>query len=705
MILYCILSSLVNTVASIILGVTVFSKSPRDPRSRTFAWMTVTVAAWSALYFCWQLAPDAATALLFCRLLSAPAVVIPVCYYHFSTRLTGEKRDREVVVGYGLSAVFIVLSLTPWIVHGVRPRMMFPFWPEPGPAYPLYLAFWSYYLWRSWQLLYSAYHRASFLRRNQLRYILAHTVIGFIGGATNYFLWYGIPIPPVGNILVTLYMVGVGYAVVRFRLMEVDLLLARMVAYTLIILGFSLMVPLLATLVQLLPVAGIGALDWVVLLPVSITATGLLFWTIPTLRHRVDYLVEQRVLGEKLADRARLRQLAMQISSLQDEESIFAISVRSVAEALGVDSVSMFIRAEFETRFARRAFVDRPGRTDALLWMGDDSPLIRVLQETRRGVLLDELEHHTTGGERHYFSELRRTQGFELVVPIFADAYFYGLLATSARGAGTLYTEVDLSLLETIGLQIGLNLRSRQLERQANQTEKLISLGTLAAGLAHELRNPLVSIQTFSALLKERGHEPEFQHEFGAVVQRDVGRIASIVENVAAFAENSTVPFSAVKIEEVIAGAAEIVRPELTRTGVQLQGDDRRGLPSVRGNYSQLLQVFLNLMQNAVHALEGRPDPRITVTVETRTGDVPNPTLHIMVADNGPGIDPALLPRVFEPFTTTKSTGDSRGKRGMGLGLAIVKRIVQSHQGRIDVTSELGRGTVFHLDLPCHPNS
>jgi signal transduction histidine kinase len=115
-----------------------------------------------------------------------------------------------------------------------------------------------------------------------------------------------------------------------------------------------------------------------------------------------------------------------------------------------------------------------------------------------------------------------------------------------------------------------------------------------------------------------------------------------------------------------------------------------------------LLQVFLNLLQNALHALEGRADGLITVSVEARTGDLPKPMLCIKVSDNGSGIDPALLPRVFEPFVTTKSTGDHRGNRGMGLGLAIVRRIIQYHQGAIEVTSELGKGTTFLVYLPVH---
>jgi len=530
-------------------------------------------------------------------------------------------------------------------------------------------------------------------------------VIGFIGGSTNYFLWYGLPVLPLGNILVSLYMFGVGYALVRFRLMEVDLLLARMVAYALMIALLAVMMPLFVTLLRLLPVPDLGELRWVVLAPASLVATGLLFWWIPPIRRHVDRILEHRVLGDTLADRDRLRQLAMRISSIQDEENIFHVTVQSVAEALNVSRVSLFTRTEFETHYTRRAFVDVPGGNGPDIRMPDDSPLIHVLESTRRGVLLDELAHDSAQDNRNSFSELRRTQGFELVVPIFADTYTFGFLALGMRSRRALYTDVDYSLLDSIGLQIGLNLRSRQLERRASQTEKLISLGTLAAGLAHELRNPLVSIQTFSALLKEHGHEPEFHQEFSAIMQRDVQRIASIVENVAAFAENNAVPFAAVKIEEVIGGVGEIVRAELARIGVKFCTDGLHDLPPVRGNYSQLLQVFLNLVQNALHALDGRADGCITVAAEPWAGDLSTPMLYITISDNGTGIEPALLARVFEPFMTTKSTGDRRGARGMGLGLAIVKRIVQYHQGAIEVTSQLGKGTTFQVHLPVDEQS
>jgi two-component system nitrogen regulation sensor histidine kinase GlnL len=284
------------------------------------------------------------------------------------------------------------------------------------------------------------------------------------------------------------------------------------------------------------------------------------------------------------------------------------------------------------------------------------------------------------------------------LVPVIGDTLFYGFISLGARADHALYNDVDVSLLDAIGLQIGLNLRARQLERRASQTEKLISLGTLAAGLAHELRNPLVSIQTFSALLKERGTDLDFQHEFSAVVQRDVNRIASIVENVAAFAESNRVQMSVVNLSEVLTAVAEIVRPELQRTGIVFELPVSEA-PRVTANYSQLLQVFLNLAQNAMQAMEGQPDGRLTIAFEAQLRPL-QPLLCVSLTDNGPGIEPTILPYLFDPFTTTKATGVRHGKHGMGLGLAIVKRIVQHHHGEINVTSTPGQGTTFRVYLP-----
>jgi signal transduction histidine kinase len=694
MILYCVLSALLNAGASFVLGVTVLAKNYRDPRTLTFGFVTLFVSVWSVFYLMWQLAPDAATALMHVQRFSAAAILIPVLYFHFATKLTGREHRREVQVGYLLSLPLVPLSFTDLIAAGVVPKMMFPHWPEPGLLYPAYLGVFFYYLLRSWHVLYSEFRQASFLRRNQMRYVLAYTIVGFIGGATNFLLWYDIPVPPVGNILVGAYMVGVGYAVVRFRLMEFDLLAARVVVYSVIIAALGALTPLLLELVDELSPASTGVVPVYV---VSIFVAGVLFWWIPVVRRKVDAMLEQRVLGSRLSDRDLLRSLAGRLSSAQSETELFEKVVSSVTEALDVDDLTIYTRSEFETDFARRASSHQTRATRAAF--PEHSTLARALQERESSILLNEIEHQSFGEVGDYFAELRRKQGIEFAVPIIGDTFFYGFLLLGPRNTHALYTDIDVSLLEAIGLQMGLNLRARQLERRASQTEKLIALGTLAAGLAHELRNPLTSIQTFAALLREGRPDPDALHDFSGVVQRDVARIASIVENVAAFAESNRVDMTQVNLVDVLRTVAEIVHAEVERTGIQLVLPPATAVHII-GNHSQLLQVFLNLVQNALQALNGVPGARITLEIEDHLPSSPAQLLCVTVTDNGPGIDAVLLPHIFDPFMTTKSTGERRGKQSMGLGLAIVKRIVQHHHGDIRASSVPGQGTTFRVFLP-----
>ncbi len=697
MILYCVLSAFLNAVASLVLGIAIFAKNRRDPRTVTFASVTLSVSVWSAFYLLWQVAPDASTALRHVHNFSAAAIIIPALYFHFATKLTGRDHRHEVLIGYMLSLPFIPLSFTDLIVAGVQPKMMFAHWPNPGPLYPVYLAVFFYFLLRSWQLLFLEFRKSTLLRRNQLRYVLAHTVVGFAGGATNFPLWYDVPVPPIGNIFVGVYMVGVGYAVVRFRLMEFDLLAARVVAYFSLIALLALVVPASFEALAGLSLLPENAPTFSSLFFISLIATALTFWAVAAAQPRIDAALEQRVLGDRIANRDMLRRLAGQLSSAHDEEELFDQVIAGLHEALDVSRIAIYTRTEFETSFARRTSI-----TDGKLppdLFAEYSPLASTLLEKRTAVLFDEIAHGPLGETQHYFAELHRRQGLELAVPIVGDNLFFGFILLGSRKSRALFNEVDISLLESICVQIAVNLRARQLERRASQTEKLIALGTLAAGLAHELRNPLTSIQTFSALLREENFDPAPLRDFGTVVQRDINRIANIVENVAAFAESNKVAMTEVQIGDVLRTVSEIARPELERSEVVLEQNIDPELPAIRGNHSQLLQVFLNLTQNAIQAMDGRGG-RLVYHASLRRGDVREPRICITVQDNGPGIPPNLLPHVFEPFTTTKATGERQGKHGMGLGLAIVKRIVQHHSGEIRAHSILGQGTSFLVFLP-----
>ena len=699
---YLIFSSFLNFVTGLLLAFAVVLRGRKNELTRRFGFFALSVGAWSGLYFLWQISQDADRALFLSRLLMVAAYFVPVTFLHFVGHLCGERKPWWIRIGYGITLVFVAVNSTPLMVTGVKPAFDLPFWPRAGPGFVFYLVFFAVYTGEAVRLLHRQARASSGARATQLWHIFFATLIGFTGGATNFPLWYDISVPPVGNALVFIYLVTVANAVARYQL--------PLVTYDFVLAAVYMGMSATASIFFLLAFVVMSSLQGVALTSTNLLNGFLLgmvvslffFWIVPRLKEGTERLLEQTYLRKRIGRRSRLKGLAEQICTIGAEQEIFDTTAREIAGAMGFTHLGLFVRGEFSEAYTLRAQLGWGNDGYALTTLVSDTQLVRVLAQGQVPIIFDGSEVELPAETLTEIEVTRKQMPFEAAFPILTEGFLLGVLILSPRENRERYTEIDFSLLEAVCLQLGVTLRARQLERRASQTEKLISLGTLAAGLAHELRNPLVSIQTFSALLKDHGHEPEFHQEFAAIIQRDVGRIASIVENVSAFAENSTVPFRSVKIEEVINGVTEIARPELTRSGVRFTLEEPGSQLPVHGNYSQLLQVFLNLLQNALHALEGRPDGRITVTVEARAGDLPKPMLCIQVADNGSGIDPALLSRVFEPFMTTKSTGDRRGTRGMGLGLAIVRRIIQYHQGAIEVTSELGKGTTFYIYLPVH---
>jgi two-component system nitrogen regulation sensor histidine kinase GlnL len=505
-----------------------------------------------------------------------------------------------------------------------------------------------------------------------------------------------VPLPPLGTPLIFLYLVIMAHAVSRYQLPLVTYDFMHAAVHV----GFSLTIAVgyLLALAAAAPLLDYQLTSERLLTHFMLCLVVSLFfiWAVPRLNRAADQLMAQTYLRRRNTLQLQLKELGQRIVSLGSEQEIFENSVREIARAFNLEAAAIYARSEFDHDYQLRAMHGWSHCPPALPL---DSVLTRVLARRMAPLLFDGAELEFGPAVASELEQLSGLLAAEAVFPIACDDFLSGMLLLGAREDAERYTEAELSLLESTCLQIAVTQRARQLERRASQTEKLISLGTLAAGLAHELRNPLTSVQTFSALLMEKHPDPEALHEFSSVVQRDVSRIASIVENVSAFAESNIVAMTSVHLPDVLRTVAEHVRPERPRTGVKLEVPSV-SVPPVRGNNSQLLQVFVNLTQNAIQALDGRPGGRITFGLDTRVTDVPQPLLFVSVTDNGPGIDPALLPRIFEPFITTKATGARVGKHGMGLGLAIVKRIVQHHHGDIDVTNAAGGGTTFRVQLP-----
>jgi nitrogen-specific signal transduction histidine kinase len=219
----------------------------------------------------------------------------------------------------------------------------------------------------------------------------------------------------------------------------------------------------------------------------------------------------------------------------------------------------------------------------------------------------------------------------------------------------------------------------------------------LAAGMSHEIRNPLVAIKTFAQLLPERFEDEDFRKEFNEIVVREIDRLDGIITQINNFAHPPELEFKPIDVRAPVTKAVEMARDRFGANGdVAVETSLPSDLPKVFGDESALTEAFAHLLTNAAEALSGQEKPRITLTAKpVRQGNRTSAVL-VTVRDNGKGILPELRDKIFSPFCTTKP-------RGMGLGLPIVKRIVFDHNGRVDVDSS-SHGTVVSVMLPTSSN-
>lgn len=234
---------------------------------------------------------------------------------------------------------------------------------------------------------------------------------------------------------------------------------------------------------------------------------------------------------------------------------------------------------------------------------------------------------------------------------------------------------------------IGRAVEERQIELV--RSERLATVGKMAAMITHEVRNPLSSIALNTEMLEdELGASPEAR-ELCRAITREVDRLTALTEDYLAFAKLPPPKLKAEQANDVVHSVAGFVREDLMARGVALEVELAPELPLARIDPSQLRQCLLNLLRNATEAVSGRPNP--TVSLATRAGA--DATIEIVVRDNGPGLATEVQARLFEPFVSTK-------QGGTGLGLALTHQIIREHGGELRVESRPERGATFTVVLP-----
>ncbi|MBT8453589.1 MAG: GAF domain-containing protein [Deltaproteobacteria bacterium] len=525
----------------------------------------------------------------------------------------------------------------------------------------------------------------------RLRYI---ALVGGFGGLftlIEYLPYVGLDIPPVGTILILVFLYALSQSITHYRLFDLYELAGRLGVLTALAFVLALML-LLMRLVsgeQLFLHVVVSA--FVVLILFDPVRTKVQEWisqvffherfelerTVLALRRSLTHILDVDELGQMLID-------GLEASPRFTQGALFL---------LGPDARGFKLHNHFGPK--------PPERVE----MAPARPLLDRLSKIGTSVLENaerELEERRLVGDdreaetAHDIAVTMRALQASVCLGLRGESEeLYGFIALRDDRLRDAFSREEVQLLAGLANQVAVTIENSQVYQQMKEKDRLAALGEMAAGLAHEIRNPLGSIKASAQYLTETSSPPEDGEEFLDIIVDEVDRLNRVVSSFLDYARPAHSDHEPIHVNSAVELTLQFLRPECDSVEVALHVQMAQDLPRVRIDIEHLRQVLINLVQNAVQAMTGGGDIFVETRIQDsfRLGGGARRWVQISVRDTGPGIAPGLLANLFVPFVTTK-------QQGTGLGLAISQRIISEAGGRIDVRSREGFGTTFVVLLP-----
>ncbi len=530
----------------------------------------------------------------------------------------------------------------------------------------------------------------------RLRYI---ALVGGFGGLftlVEYLPYAGLDIPPVGTVLILVFLYALSQSITHYRLIDLYELAGRLGVLTALafVLAFILWAMRLVSGEQLF-------------LHVVVSAFVVLILFDPV-RTRVKEWISQVFFHERFELERTISALRRSLTHVLDIDELAEILITELDASprftqgalylLSPDAHMFVLKDHFGPKPAERVemaplrpLLDRLSKTGSVVFENVE----RELEERR--LLGDDREAETA----HDIAVTMQALQASVCLGLRGESgHLYGFLTVRDDRLRDAFSREEVQLLSGLAAQVAVTVENSQVYQQMKERDRLAALGEMAAGLAHEIRNPLGSIKASAQFLTETAQQAKDSGEFLDIIVDEVDRLNRVVSSFLDYARPPHTDPEPIHVNSAVRLTLQLLRPECDSADITLHVAMDPDLPKVRIEIEHLRQILINLVQNAVQAMTDGGD----IYVETRTqdrfrvGGAVRPWVQISVRDTGPGIAPGLLPNLFVPFVTTK-------QQGTGLGLAISQRIVSEAGGRIDVRSREGLGTTFVVLLPAEPDA
>lgn len=731
-------SGIYSFIANLAIGIFVFSQNPKRSTNILFALFSLTVSGWSVGSFLENVIPDKGIALWALRCNYLFGVWLPAVYVHFVYALMGERsrwQQLKLKCGYVASTLLSIIVFTPWFIPRLRTISTIGFYiTDPGP---LYYVFFGFFAMGMTEVLYHNFigiWRNIGRRRTQFVYMGIANAIAVFGGFEYFSRVFGFfKSPPLDDYILVVYFLVVAYAIARYHLMDIRVVLTRT---TIFVLLYGIVIGLPVSL-------AVWGGTWLS------NRFGIRWWLIPSALYAILstvgpflYLVLQRKAEEGLLrEQRRYQQTLLQASGgmtlIKDLDRLLSLTVHLLTRTIGMTHASIYLYNKehhlYECRAKRgRTFLSSTGNFE------DRSALVQELRNKRQPVVAEELlfkgAHDRGSSLNAVRSEMERLKA-AVVIPSFVGDALLGFLAFGDKKSGETYTQDDLNTLSTLANQAALAVENcnfidqvKITEAQLFQAAKMADLGTMASGMSHQISNRLHVItlradagirgsltKIRDAVANGRVEEilPVCHHleETLHTISDSAKRGGEIVERVLDFSRLSE-GFGPVAISEALEQCVRLWECKRDLTEFHFEREISPNLPLIRGSFSQIEEILFNLLDNAFDAIRLKEEARAsgklpgpegteskTVKVTAREVERGGENyVEVEVRDTGIGMTPETLRKLFVPFFTTK--GGS--VKGTGLGLYVVKQMVQAHRGEIALDSRYGTGTTFRVRFPLH---
>lgn len=722
--LYFSLSGLFNALTSTLLGFLVFSKNHKNPINTTFAIFCASVALWSFPYAMWPLAQTKEMTLFWFQLLHIGAIYTSVSYLNFVTTWLNVKEENKITIyiGYLLATFFAFFVFSPLFIIDMVPKFSLRFWAVPGIMYHFYLVYFFGYAIYSSYLLLTNINKATGARKAQIKYLVVGMILTYIGGATNYFLWYNINFPPYGNILASSYVILTAYAIIVHRLMDIKFVLRK---YSVYLLSLSVIV-VPAALFQYFYPRQLGKFS-------SFSHIFLIIIAISVFPFIKDWFY-------KLANKYFF-------SSLYDSREVISKISEQLRSTIEVDKMYQFISQALVNSFHVRAFgvlIYNEERGEYFVQYnsnGEDASFLHLLSNKNYQyaglkisqslcdnylhknipIIVDDLRHKES---ERYKNDIEYWQaiGIELLVPLIVKDRNIGIIVLSAKESEELYNNEDLYVLKVIGAQVAISLENALLYQEtlnfnanlkkevAKQTKELMEANEKLTKLdqaksefisiaSHQLRTPLSIIKGYIAMILDGNFGALTPGEKSSLekVYKSNERLIDLVEGLLNISriESGRLQFTFEKkqLDELVTSVCDELAMRVNREKLRFEFvKPTAKLPAVNMDESKMRQVIMNLIDNSIKYTE---KGNVTVSLKKQKGSI-----LFCVSDSGVGIRPEDMSNLFRKFS--RGTDSSLiNAEGTGLGLFVAKKMIEAHGGRIWAESK-GRhmGSQFYFEVP-----